>query len=137
MVALVITPSHQEMYIDLWVQDKSTEQVPGQWSLASKSTWKSEAGDGVITWGGPCNKMRRTVFQPQQAAELGSFDHVILALKSRTEETTGTIDACYLELKNYQWWRRDQSHEGETSEKSFREYKQAIFQKLPRLNFML
>ena len=33
------------------------------------------------------------MFQPQQAAELSSFGHVALALESRIEGTTGTIDA--------------------------------------------
>jgi hypothetical protein len=32
------------------------------------------------------------MFQPQQAAELGSFSHVALAFQSRIEGTTGTID---------------------------------------------
>jgi hypothetical protein len=33
------------------------------------------------------------MFQFQQAAEFGSFSHVVLASKSRIKETTGTIDA--------------------------------------------
>jgi hypothetical protein len=33
------------------------------------------------------------MFQTQQAAELGSFSHMILALESRIEGITGTIDA--------------------------------------------
>jgi hypothetical protein len=33
------------------------------------------------------------MFQPQQAAELGSFSHVALTLESRIEVTTGTMDA--------------------------------------------
>jgi hypothetical protein len=33
------------------------------------------------------------MFQFQQAAELDSFNHVALALESRIEGTTGTIDA--------------------------------------------
>jgi hypothetical protein len=33
------------------------------------------------------------MFQPQQAAELSSFGNVALALESRIEGTTGTIDA--------------------------------------------
>jgi hypothetical protein len=33
------------------------------------------------------------VFQPQQESELGSFGHVALALESKIEGTTGTIDA--------------------------------------------
>jgi hypothetical protein len=33
------------------------------------------------------------MFQPQEAEELGSFGHVVLALESRIEGTTGTIDA--------------------------------------------
>jgi hypothetical protein len=33
------------------------------------------------------------MFQPQQAAELGSFDSVSLALESRIEGITGTVDA--------------------------------------------
>jgi hypothetical protein len=33
------------------------------------------------------------MFQTQQAAELASFSHVALALESRIEGTTGTIDA--------------------------------------------
>jgi hypothetical protein len=33
------------------------------------------------------------MFQLQQAAEHGSFGHVALALESRIEGTTGTIDA--------------------------------------------
>jgi hypothetical protein len=32
------------------------------------------------------------MFQPQQAAEIGSFSHVALALESKIEKTTGTID---------------------------------------------
>jgi hypothetical protein len=32
------------------------------------------------------------MFQLQQAIELGSFSHVALALESRKEGTTGTID---------------------------------------------
>ena len=32
------------------------------------------------------------MFQPQKAAELGSFDHLALALESRIEGTTGIID---------------------------------------------
>ena len=32
------------------------------------------------------------MFQPQQAAELSSFSHVALALESRIEGTTDTID---------------------------------------------
>jgi hypothetical protein len=33
------------------------------------------------------------MFQPQQAAEHSSFSRVILALESKIEGTTGTIDA--------------------------------------------
>jgi len=33
------------------------------------------------------------MFDPQQAAELGIFCHVVLALELRIEGTTGTIDA--------------------------------------------
>jgi hypothetical protein len=33
------------------------------------------------------------MFQPQQAADLSSFGHVALALESRIEGATGTIDA--------------------------------------------
>jgi hypothetical protein len=33
------------------------------------------------------------MFQPQQAAELCSFGHVALAIESRIDGTTGTIDA--------------------------------------------
>jgi len=33
------------------------------------------------------------MFQLLQAAEIGSFSHVALALESRIEVTTGTIDA--------------------------------------------
>jgi hypothetical protein len=33
------------------------------------------------------------MFKSQEAAELASFGHVALALDSRTERTTGTIDA--------------------------------------------
>jgi hypothetical protein len=40
------------------------------------------------------------MFQLLQAAELGSFSYVALALESRIEETTGTIDAGSLELRN-------------------------------------
>jgi hypothetical protein len=40
------------------------------------------------------------MFQPQQAAELGSFGHMALALESRIKGTTGKIDAGYLELRN-------------------------------------
>jgi hypothetical protein len=32
------------------------------------------------------------MFQTQKAAELGSFNHMALALKSRIERTSGTID---------------------------------------------
>jgi hypothetical protein len=32
------------------------------------------------------------MFYPHQAAKLGSFGYVALALELRTEETTGTID---------------------------------------------
>jgi len=41
-----------------------------------------------------------TMFQPQQTAELNSFGHVALALASRIEGTTGTMDAGELELRN-------------------------------------
>jgi hypothetical protein len=34
------------------------------------------------------------MFQFQQAAELDSFSYVALALESKIETTTGTIDAC-------------------------------------------
>jgi hypothetical protein len=40
------------------------------------------------------------MFQPQQAAELSSFSHLSLALESRIEGNSGTIDAGYLELRN-------------------------------------
>jgi hypothetical protein len=40
--------------------------------------------------------------QLRQAAELGSFSHVALALESRTEETTGITDVGLPELRN-QW----------------------------------
>jgi hypothetical protein len=41
------------------------------------------------------------MFQPQQAAELSSFGHVVLALEFRVEQISGTIiDAGYLELRN-------------------------------------
>jgi hypothetical protein len=33
------------------------------------------------------------MFQPQQAAEKGSFSHVALALEGKTEWATGTIDS--------------------------------------------
>jgi hypothetical protein len=33
------------------------------------------------------------MFESQQATELGSFGQVALALESRIEETTGTVDA--------------------------------------------
>ena len=33
------------------------------------------------------------MFQPQEEAELGSFGHVALALESRVEGVTGTINA--------------------------------------------
>jgi hypothetical protein len=39
------------------------------------------------------------MFQLLKAAELGSFSHIALALESRVEGTTGTIDAGYLELR--------------------------------------
>ena len=40
------------------------------------------------------------MFQPHQAAELGSFGHLAMALESRIEGTTETIDADWLELNN-------------------------------------
>jgi hypothetical protein len=40
------------------------------------------------------------MFQPEQAAEFGSFGHMALALESRIEGTTGIIDAGWLELRN-------------------------------------
>jgi hypothetical protein len=39
------------------------------------------------------------MFQPQQGAELGNFSHTDLVLESRIQGVTGTIDACYLELR--------------------------------------
>jgi hypothetical protein len=33
------------------------------------------------------------MFQPEQAAELGSFDHAALTLESRIEGVIGSIDA--------------------------------------------
>jgi hypothetical protein len=38
-------------------------------------------------------KTRGGMFQPQQAAELSSFSHMALVLKSRLEGVSGTIDA--------------------------------------------
>jgi hypothetical protein len=58
-------------------------QVPGQPSRVSEGGRKQKAGDNVIEQG----------FQLQQVAELSSFGHVALALESRIEGTTGTIDA--------------------------------------------
>jgi len=40
------------------------------------------------------------MFQPRQAAEYSSFSHVALALESRIEGMTGTIDTGELELRN-------------------------------------
>ena len=48
---------------------------------------KRKPGDNVIEQEG------NVMFQPQEAAELGSFGHMALALDSRIEGTTGTIDA--------------------------------------------
>ena len=39
-------------------------------------------------------------FQFQHAAELSSFGHVALAVESKLEGITGTIDAGELELRN-------------------------------------
>jgi hypothetical protein len=36
---------------------------------------------------------QEAMFQPQQAAELGNFSHMALALEPRIEGVTGTIDA--------------------------------------------
>ena len=71
-------------------KDQSTEQVPGQPSLGSEGVGKQKAGNNVIE--------QKTTFQPQEAAELGSFGHVALALESRIEGTTETTDAGELEL---------------------------------------
>jgi hypothetical protein len=40
------------------------------------------------------------MFQPQQAIELGSFDHVTLTQESRIEGVVETVDAVYLEIIN-------------------------------------
>jgi hypothetical protein len=40
------------------------------------------------------------MFQFLQAAELRHFDHISLALDSKIEMGTGTINAGYLELRN-------------------------------------
>jgi hypothetical protein len=40
------------------------------------------------------------MFQPQQTEELGRFRHVALALESRIERVTGTINAGHLELSD-------------------------------------
>jgi hypothetical protein len=60
---------------------KSTEQVLGQPNLSSKR--KQKAGDNVIEQG--------NMFHLQQV-ELSSLGHVALALESKIEGTTGTID---------------------------------------------
>ena len=39
------------------------------------------------------NRIRGLIFEPQEAAELGSLSHMALALESRREKTTGTFDA--------------------------------------------
>ena len=61
----------------------SSKSVRGQPRLSSEVVEKPKAGDNVIEQG----------FQLQQVAELSSFGHVALALESRIEGTTGTIDA--------------------------------------------
>ena len=68
-----------------WVQGQSTEQNPGQPSVGSEGVGKQKAGNNVIEQG--------ATSQLLQAAELGSFSHVALALESRIEGITGTVDA--------------------------------------------
>jgi hypothetical protein len=51
-------------------------------SLGSKGVGKQKVSDGIIRTRGP-----------QQATDLCSFGHVALALESRIEGTTRTIDA--------------------------------------------
>jgi hypothetical protein len=65
------------------VQGQSSEHVPGQTSLGSEGVGKQNTN----------NRIRRTMFQPQQAPEHSSFGHVALALESRIKGTIGTIDA--------------------------------------------
>jgi hypothetical protein len=72
------------MHAYFWVQSPSIEQVPGQPSLGIEGDGKQKGGDNVIEqW---------AVFQPQQVAQLHSFGHVALALKSIIEGTIGTSD---------------------------------------------
>ena len=71
-----------------------TGQVLGQPSLGSEGVGKQKAGDNVIEQEG--------MFQLQQAADLGSFGHVALALQLGGEEITQAVDVGQVELRN-QW----------------------------------
>ena len=56
----------------------STNPVSEEPSLGSERNHeKQKAGEDVIN--------RRAIFQPQQAAKLGSFDYVVLTLELRIE----------------------------------------------------
>ena len=76
--------------LQLLVQGQSIQQVQGQSSLGREGIRKQNAGDNVIEQG--------AIFQLQQAADFYNFNHVPLALESRIEETTWTVDAGQLEL---------------------------------------
>lgn len=85
MVVHTFDPRIQETKPFRSVQGQSTKQVPEQPSLGHEGVRKQKAGDNVIEQG--------DMLQPLQAVGLGSFGHVALALESRLEGTTGTIDA--------------------------------------------
>ena len=84
MVIHAFNFSTQEIGMQIsWVLDQSTEKVPGKLSLGSEPNhWKQKAGEDVI---------EQVSHVP--AAGHGNFSHVTLALYSRIEKTTRTIDA--------------------------------------------
>ena len=71
----------RQSHADLRVHGQATEQVPGQPSLDSEGVGKQKGGNR-IRWEGHV-----------PAPTSSSFGHVALALESRLERTTGTIDA--------------------------------------------
>jgi hypothetical protein len=73
---MLLTPAfRRQRHEDLSVQGQSSEQVPGQPSLASEGAGKQKVH----------NRIRRAVFQPQQEAELCNFGPVSLALESKID----------------------------------------------------
>lgn len=82
MVVHVFNPSTKETEAGRSLSSRpiwSTEQIPKQPSLGSKGSHrKQNAGDVVIE--------QEAMFQPQLAADLVDFSHVVLVLESRIEE---------------------------------------------------